>query len=153
MQSNGITFNTSNSNFPSCCFPPDEEPRRVSRRHINKCLLLLVTSPLQSPTVSPRHHGCFPASPYLSHQSSHWICVVVYSQVAVRGVLKQYWLGHNVSQSLIKYFFPYLSLISILKCLGNGIKVVESQRSKNRINLSPSHLSGFSLDVISFGKQ
>ena len=47
----------------------------------------------------------------------------------------------------------FVSLISILKCLGNNVKVVESQGSKNRNNLFPSHLSGFSIDVISSGKQ
>ena len=45
------------------------------------------------------------------------------------------------------------SLISILKCLGNNVKVIESQGSKNRNNLFPSRLSGFSIDVISSGKQ
>ena len=116
MQSNGITFNTSNSNFPSCCFPPDEEPRRVSSGHINKCLPLLATiSPLQNPTVSPRHHGWFPTSPHLSHQSSHWICVVVYSQVAVCGILKQYCLCHHVPQSLIvpSIFIPSIYSLSL----------------------------------------
>ena len=47
----------------------------------------------------------------------------------------------------------FVSLISILKCLGNNVKVIESQGSKNRNNLFPSHLSGFSIDVISSGKQ
>ena len=47
----------------------------------------------------------------------------------------------------------FVSLISILKCLGNNVKVVESQGCKNRNNLFPSHLSDFSIDVISSGKQ
>lgn len=57
--------------------------------------------------------------------------------------------GDDVGQRTILF----ITLISILKCLGNTIKVVESQRPKNRISLIPSHLSGFSLDITSSGKQ
>ena len=58
--------------------------------------------------------------------------------------------GDDVGQRKTIFF---VSLISILKCLGNNVKVVESQGSKNRNNLFPSHLSDFNIDVISSGKQ